>query len=42
MSEILTADPNEDGYSVTKTWTRKGIRYFVAEREFLQSLLPEE
>ena len=41
-SEILSAFPEENGFSVSKTFTRKGLRYFVAEREFLQSLLPEE
>jgi hypothetical protein len=41
-AETLSATPEEDGYTVRKTFTRKGLRYFVAEREFLQSLLPEE
>ena len=42
MSENIAADFHEDGFTVTKGWTPKGIRYFVGEREFLQSLLPDE
>jgi hypothetical protein len=40
--EILSASMEEDGYRVSKTFTRKGLKHFLAEREFLQSLLPEE
>jgi hypothetical protein len=41
-AEILSANLEEDGYSVHKTFTRSGLKHFLAEREFLQSLLPQE
>lgn len=40
--ENLAASMNEDGFTVTKTWTPKGLRYFLAEREFLESLLSDD
>lgn len=42
VSENLAASMYEDGYTVTKTWTRKGVRHFLAEREFMESLLSDE
>jgi hypothetical protein len=42
VGEMLSAFPEEDGFSVHKTFTRKGLKCFLAEREFLQSLLPAE
>lgn len=42
VGEMLSAFPEEDGFSVHKTFTRKGLKDFLAEREYLQSLLPDE
>jgi hypothetical protein len=40
-AEILSANREEDGFSVRKTFTRKGLTHFLAEREFLDDL-PDE
>jgi hypothetical protein len=42
VGEMLSAFPEEDGFSVHKTFTRSGLKNFLAELEYLQSLLPAE
>lgn len=39
VSENLAASATEDEYTVTRTWTLKGLRHFVAECEFMERLL---
>lgn len=42
VSENIAADPTEDEFTVSHTWTDKGLRYMVARQRFLDSLLSDD